>query len=306
MGSGTWSSRAFSSYSDDNDLTSKGINDTFQSTAVDSNLHINTPRKYASSAADVSPQMLKVGVRECIENEEHPITTPIIIAFDVTGSMGEIPHMMIQKYLPKLMDTLKEMTIPNPQLLFMAIGDHYTDDYPVQVGQFESDTIKIAESLRSIYIEQGGGGNNGESYSLAHIVAGYHTELDCYHKRKAKGFLFTIGDEPNHPVIESRGLIRSLQYESGVEDLSQEEALRKAKEQYHVFHIHVKDGYHRYSAMWESLLGTDHVLKCLSEDICTEISKTIYKYTPHEEDADVETSSPADEYLTSEGKHPFY
>lgn len=288
MGCGTWSTQAYASYSVDNNLSAKGISDTFQSTASAANLHIPTLRKYHDSTVNVDPKMLKVGVRECIENEEHPITTPIIIAFDVTGSMGEIPHMMVQKYLPKLMDNLKEMAIPNPQLLFMAVGDHYTDDYPIQVGQFESDTLKIAESLRSIYIERGGGGNDGESYSLAHIVAGYHTELDCYHKRKVKGFLFTIGDEPNHPKVESKGLVKALQYEQGVNSISQTEAFNKAREQYHVFHIHVKDGYHRYSSSWESLLGSEHVLKCESHEICANIADTIRKYSS---DRDVESPS---------------
>lgn len=40
----------------------------------------------------------------------------------------------------------------------MAIGDHEWDRYPIQAGQFESDTQKIADSLQSLYLEGGGGG----------------------------------------------------------------------------------------------------------------------------------------------------
>lgn len=45
--------------------------------------------------------MVSVGVRECRDSEEHPETTPIIIALDVTGSMGRIPHDLVKNQLPK-------------------------------------------------------------------------------------------------------------------------------------------------------------------------------------------------------------
>lgn len=195
--------------------------------------------------------MLNVGVRECRDSEEHPNTTPIIIAFDVTGSMGRIPLNLIKNQFPHLMSYLKEIGVQDPQILFMAIGDHYSDSYPIQVDQFEIDSEKIVNSLKTFYIEGGGGGNGGESYLLSWIIAGYHTETDAWFKRGKKGFLFTIGDEPCHECIKSTYLHRHLQYENGCSDITAKEALEKAQEQYHVFHIHCTDGSYPFSRITE-------------------------------------------------------
>lgn len=56
---------------------------------------------------------------------------------------------MIKDNFPKLMDALMQLGIKDPQLLFMAVGDHEYDDYPIQVGQFESDTEKIVSVIRN-------------------------------------------------------------------------------------------------------------------------------------------------------------
>ena len=109
--------------------------------------------------------MVNVGV-----SKEHPFSTPIIIALDVTGSMMDTPYEMIRDQFPKIMDSLIQLGVRDPQIMFMAVGDHVYDRYPIQIGQFESE---ILDTLQSFVIEGGG----GESYLLAHIVAGYHTEL---------------------------------------------------------------------------------------------------------------------------------
>ena len=104
-------------------------------------------------------QANNVGTRD---SAEHPHTTPIIIALDVTGSMYDTPEHMIKEQFPKLMEKLEQLGVQDPQLLFMAIGDHEYDNYPIQTGQFESDTNKILDSLQSFYLEGRGGPNYGK------------------------------------------------------------------------------------------------------------------------------------------------
>lgn len=81
----------------------------------------------------IKPEMVDTGVRESRDSSEHPETTPIIIALDVTGSMRRTPHEMIKDNFPKLMDALMQLGIKDPQLLFMAVGDHEYDNYHIHV-----------------------------------------------------------------------------------------------------------------------------------------------------------------------------
>ena len=212
--------------------------------------------------------MVNVGVRESRDSKEHPFSTPIIIALDVTGSMMDTPYEMIRDQFPKIMDSLIQLGVRDPQIMFMAVGDHVYDRYPIQIGQFESDTAKILDTLQSFVIEGGGGGNRGESYLLAHIVAGYHTETDSWFERHTKGFLFTIGDEPNLDKVEGCYLERVLGYQKGAKTITCQEALDKAKEQYHVFHIHITNASHgsRVAESWKTLLG-QNVLTCTSGEV---------------------------------------
>lgn len=100
-------------------------------------------------------------VREARDSEDHPNSFPIIIALDVTGSMGSIPQDLITNSLPKIMSKIMEEGVADPQLLFLGIGDHYYDEAPVQVGQFESSDELIEKWLMKTFIEGGGGPNDG-------------------------------------------------------------------------------------------------------------------------------------------------
>lgn len=270
MGYGVYTECSYMAATKNANITaSSSVRDTFSSHIQTNKLSSDFNLGARIHNTSVPKEMLNVGVRECRDSEEHPNTTPIIIAFDVTGSMGRIPLNLIKNQFPHLMSYLKEIGVQDPQILFMAIGDHYSDSYPIQVDQFEIDSEKIVNSLKTFYIEGGGGGNGGESYLLSWIIAGYHTETDAWFKRGKKGFLFTIGDEHCHKYVESMYLHRHLQYENGCSDITAKEALEKAQEQYHVFHIHCTDGSYSFNRMkneWGELLG-DNLLSSNSENI---------------------------------------
>lgn len=292
MGSGVYSSIAYSTLSDDRGYAKASRDQLFKNISVNAS---NTAASFNVNArsfnTQVKAEMVNVGVRD---SQEHPYSTPIIIALDVTGSMMNTPYEMIKNHLPKIMDSVMQMGVRDPQLLFMAVGDH--DRYPIQVGQFESDTEKILNSLESLVIE-GGGGNAGESYLLAHIVAGYHTETDSWFKRHTKGFLFTIGDEPNLQGI--------LGYQKGAGSISANEAILKAQEQYHVFHIHITNASYgtRVAESWKNLLG-QNVLMYKSDEVDKVIAKAIKDN--YEEPVYAETPSDASSSTTTEDKQNFY
>lgn len=133
----------------------------------------------------MNPKGLKV--RECRDSAEHPDALGIAFALDVTGSMGDIPHLLAKKELPNLMKLLMACGIADPQVMFMAIGDATSDRAALQVGQFETTAQLMDQWLTWSYLEGGGGGTGEESYELALYVAAQHTDMDNWVKRKKEG-----------------------------------------------------------------------------------------------------------------------
>ena len=86
-------------------------------------------------------------------------------------SAGRVPTPMgYRMYVNELMQKLySSPLVPDPQLLFAAVGDADVDDAPLQVTQFESD-IRIAEQLLDLWLE-GGGGDLPEDYELVWYFA---------------------------------------------------------------------------------------------------------------------------------------
>lgn len=125
-----------------------------------------------------------------------------------------------------------------------------------------------------------------ESYLLAWIIAGYHTEIDSFYKRGRKGYLFTVGDEPCLEEIYGEDLEKTLRYQKGASMITATEALQKAREQYQVFHIHISDASHKLNRKsWENLVGPDNLMEAKSDEIATTIARTIGKhYTPEGND----------------------
>ena len=135
----------------------------------------------------LDPKGLKM--RESRDSDAHPDSNAIMVMFDVTGSMGSIPaHFASDKQaLPALMALLTSKGyIPDPQILFGAIGDANSDSTPFQIGQFESGN-EMDDWLTKIFLEGNGGGQNHESYELAYYAATRHTSIDCFEKRNKKG-----------------------------------------------------------------------------------------------------------------------
>lgn len=162
MGCGSYSYDAYTTLADERGYATASASSIFKNHCLSAKSDIKMSNVHARNYnTNVKREMLTVGVRESRDTQEHPETTPIIIALDVTGSMRRTPHEMIRNNFPKLMDALMQLGIKDPQLLFMAIGDHEYDSYPIQVGQFESDTERIVNSLEEFVLEGGGGGNRG-------------------------------------------------------------------------------------------------------------------------------------------------
>lgn len=259
MGYGSFTSSDWSSYT-----TSRGYTST--STASD---------MYKSTSVKKEFEPVGVTYRESCDSDEHPNSTPIILGLDVTGSMSCVLETISKKLNVLITEIYDRQPVTDPQVMIMAFGDVECDRHPLQVTQFESD-IRIAEQLNDIYFERGGGGNDGESYTLPWYFAARHTKIDSFDKHGKKGFLFTIGDEPYLNNISAKA-IEKFVGDSIQANLSVEELLTEVSRQYEIYHLMIEEGIgmrwgrNRVVDKWTGLLGQRAIL--VSD--CTKIPEII-------------------------------
>ena len=215
-------------------------------------------------------------MRECCDTEEHPNTIPVILALDVTGSMGQAA-VEVAKELNVIMTELYRK-VKDVEFMIMGIGDFVYDKCPLQVSQFESD-IRIAEQLDKVYFEFGGGGNGYESYTAAWYFGLNHIKLDAW-KRGRKGIIITMGDEGINPYLPAEAIERVTGREMA-EDVETKALYEQVKEKYEIFHIFVKHAnfaiYKRYIDSWDDYLDKDHFKVVKIDNIADEIVKIITK-----------------------------
>lgn len=217
----------------------------------------------------MKPQMNPYHVnRESLDSADNPESNAIIFGLDVTGSMGYLSESIAKGALNRTMlEIYDKKPVTNPHIMFQAIGDSKSDEAPLQVTQFEAD-IRIAEQLLDVYFEGRGGGNGGESYLLSWYFAAKHTKIDCYEKRKKKGFLFTIGDERCHEKLEAEE-IRRVFGDLALNAQTAEALYKEASKKYEVFHIVMKAGsyiWQKSGEAWKKLIG-DHAIELAPEDL---------------------------------------
>lgn len=156
-----------------------------------------------SGAADakahqlLDPQYInKAGlkIRECLDSEEHPDVTPIVVSFDLTGSNAEVAAISQDKLRLLYSILLRRGICSDPAVCVAGYGDAYCDTVPLQISQFEASNA-IDEALDHIYLESGGGGNNGETSTLLWYFLNKYTKVDAFDKRSKKGYFFMIADE---------------------------------------------------------------------------------------------------------------
>lgn len=264
MGSSRWSSDDYTAYASTTGYVTAQRHEVFRNEGLPKALD---PRNIA--------------IRESCDSVDNPNSTPIILALDVTGSMGSYAEMIAKEELPKLMgDILEQQVVSDPHLMFMGIDDvHASARGPLQVSQFEAD-IRILEQLREIWLVSGGGGNRSESYDLAWYFAAHKTVIESYTKRGKKGFLFTFGDEEAPYENLTEGDLRAV-FDGQVQACTPAEALAAAKKMYHVFHVVIEQGSYfkhdeqRVRDSWTKLMGNNVLFLKDFRDLSTVVTTTM-------------------------------
>lgn len=243
MGSGTYTSDSWNTYATSTNIHTKSVDQIFTQKTI---------------AQELDPA--RITLRESRDSTDNPLSTPVIVGLDVTGSMGMVLGYMAKKGLNDLMTAVYDhQPITNPHVMAMAIGDIECDKAPLQVTQFEAD-IRIAQQLERLFIEKGGGGNNHESYTLPWYFAAHHTVTDSFEKRGKKGFLFTVGDEMPNMELQAEDIARVFQAQAR-NPLDAEGLLELVSEKWEVYHLIVGEGSYAASNRnkvrdsWADLLG---------------------------------------------------
>lgn len=227
--------------------------------------------------ADPALDPRDVAVRESRDSDDHPASTPIVVLFDVTGSMGVVPQVM-QRRLAELFGLLQRKGyVQDPQIMFGAIGDADCDRVALQVGQFESDN-RMDDQLRTLFLEGGGGGQRSESYELAAYFVARHTATDAWDKRGRKGYLFIVGDEMNKRSLRAAH-IRRVIGDDVDEDLDTAAIYREVQQRWETFFILPRQtAYYddmQVNRHWRDLLG-ERLLKLKDpEAVCELIALTL-------------------------------
>jgi hypothetical protein len=236
----------------------------------------------AVKAAGMDPATIKV--REARDSAAHPNSNAIGILFDVTGSMGGIPAQFAtdKNKMPALMRLLIEHAyIDDPQIMFGAIGDAYSDRSPLQLGQFESG-LEMDEWLTKLFLEGGGGGSRRESYEMAVWWAANHVSMDCLEKRGKKGYLFTMGDEMAYETLP-REIVKKWLGDTIESELTLSQIIAAVQEKFEYFHIYVEQGTYpssgaqgaKHVRFWKEQIGErllilrdiDHVAELIGSTI---------------------------------------
>lgn len=193
MGGGSWSASTYaaSTSAKIKSGTSFHYDRTMRSSYGPKTAHEDLdPKKVAGPGSPLAGQI----VRESRDNPDHPNALPIAAFFDATGSMGSVPRVTQEKLAGLFGLLLRKGYAEDPQIMIGAYGDAYVDQVPLQVSQFESDN-RIDDNLDKLFLEGGGGGNNGETITLAWYYLAYHTATDAWEKRDKRGYAFFVADE---------------------------------------------------------------------------------------------------------------
>lgn len=274
MGGGSWTTKNYLSYS--NALGRTTATNSCGTITLDASL--SASQIYKSTKLDSMLNPYKV-TRECLNSDEHPETLPVILALDVTGSMGAAAAEVAKKLNEIMTNLYQNENVKDVEFCIMAIGDFAYDNAPLQVSQFESD-IRIAEQLDKVWFERGGGGNHSESYTAAWYFGLNHCKLDCWNKGQ-KGIIITLGDEelnlylPKYRIKEYLG-------DNVQNDIETKTLYEQAKEKFDIYHLAVDDNETSWSSYRESAIPTfkqylddEHFKEVTLDSLSTTISNII-------------------------------
>lgn len=188
--------------------------------------------------------------------------TGIIIALDVTGSMGDSVKLLYDK-LPMLWGQLEQQGyLKDFSISFAAVGDCTCDGAPFQVCDFAQGK-SLDDGISKMYLEKGGGGQQCESYEM--LAYFYQHNARFTHPKADKPFFFMIGDEAPYPEVSPSEV--SKHFGDRVQNsISTKRVFDQLREKYHFKHLHVPydsgnqpGNNEKIEQIWQKIIGEDFI-----------------------------------------------
>ena len=214
------------------------------------------------SASRFTSSYLDSSMRPSGKILESKAKSPIIVVLDVTGSNIDFARVVYDK-LPMFYGQIEQKGyLEDFEISFCAVGDAYTDEYPLQICDFAKG-IELDSQIEKIVLEGRGGGQEMESYELA----AYYLYKNTKFVAGSEPIIFFIGDEAPYPSVD-KYQAQEFDIECDEDGIQAFDLLRK-KVKDNVFML-----LNRYcgrnfeehiTASWEKLLAPEHVVEISEE-----------------------------------------
>lgn len=180
-------------------------------------------------------------------------TSALIVVTDVTGSMDDWPGAIFGK-LPLLDMEGQNYLGADGEISFWAVGDAYSDKYPLQTTNF-ANRQALTDSLKQLIIEKGGGGQAMETYELAALYALHNVETPEVIGKPVIVFIADESPYANISVDIAKAAKVTLERE-----VTTEQVFEDLMKRYEVFLIYKEyDSSHSTKKRWVELIGSDRI-----------------------------------------------
>lgn len=211
-----------------------------------------------------NPTVLTLGRNIVSECEE-----PIIVFFDVTGSMEDFPKTYLDKIKMFNGQLILNGYTKKPGISCAAIGDAISDSAPLQVCDFASGDALI-DWFKQLWLEGNGGPYGMESYEL---MFWYYMHHVTFKGNKIKPIIVAVVDEAFYPTVKRNLVWKFIGNDQMPEKVDTMEFFKEVRKKFDV-HIIIrkKSTTDETIALWKEAFGAQAVSVLAEERSLTDIT----------------------------------